>query len=177
MALFNFENRKPTIGKGSFVAESSIVIGDVKIGDNCYIGHGAILRGDYGSIIVGDGTAIEEGVIVHARPDEKTIFGKQITVGHGAMIHNAHIHDFAVIGMRATVSDYSQVGRWSIIGEMSLVKNGQIIPEMSVAVGVPAKVVSQVNEKHQAIWKYGKQLYIEMAQRYLAPGAFERLDK
>jgi len=177
MALYRFENRSPQVAENVFVADSALVIGDVRIGKNAYIGHGAILRGDYGTIIIGEGTAIEEGVIVHARPDDKTVFGKSVTVGHGAMIHNAHIGDFAVIGMRAVVSDYSKVGRWAIIGEMSLVKNSQEIPDEKVAVGVPAKIVGDVNERHQALWTYGKQLYVEMAARYTAPGAFERIDK
>jgi len=171
-----FENRRPQVDSSAFVAESAILIGDVRIGKNVYIGHGAILRGDYGTIIIGDGTAIEEGVIMHARPDDQTVLGADVTVGHGAMIHNAKIKDNAVIGMRATISDYSEVGQWAIIGEMSLVKNSQIIPDMVIAVGVPAQVIGNVNEKHRAIWSYGKRLYVEMAQRYKVPGAFVRID-
>lgn len=177
MALYQFEELKPQIGPGSFVAESALVIGNVKIGKDVYIGHGVILRGDYGTIIVGDGTAIEEGAIVHARPNDRTIFGSQVTIGHGAMIHNAQIKDFAVIGMRATISDYSVVGKWAIIGEMGLVKNNQHIPDDRVAVGVPARVVSKVDKKQKEFWSYGKSLYIEMAHRYKAPGAFLRVDK
>ena len=59
--LYSFRNRQPRVGQGTYVSEQAILIGDVKIGDNCYIGHGAVLRGDYGSIEVGDGTAVEEG--------------------------------------------------------------------------------------------------------------------
>jgi phenylacetic acid degradation protein len=175
MAIFRFEDRTPEVDETAWVAESALVIGRVRIGKHAYIGHGAILRGDYGEIVIGDGTAIEEGVIVHARPDDRAVFGERVTVGHGAMVHNATIEDDAVIGMRATVSDYARVGRWAIVGEMALVKNGQEIPERSLAVGVPAKVIGPITEKHEAIWTYGKQLYIEMAARYRAPGAFERV--
>ena len=176
MALYRFEDKIPQVDESAFVAESALVIGDVQIAKDVYIGHGAILRGDYGTIIIGEGTAIEEGVIVHARPDHKSIFGKHVTIGHGAMIHNAVIKDYAVIGMRATVTDYAKVGRWAIVGEMTLVRNGQEIPEKSVVVGVPAKVVGQVNEKHEIIWNYAKDLYVEMSRRYKAPNAFERID-
>jgi carbonic anhydrase/acetyltransferase-like protein (isoleucine patch superfamily) len=117
MALYRFEGRKPQVGEGSFVAESALVIGNVQIGRDAYIGHGVILRGDYGTIVIGEGTAIEEGAIVHARPDDRTVFGRFVTLGHGAMVHNAQIKDYAVIGMRATISDYSIVGEWTIIGE------------------------------------------------------------
>lgn len=176
MALYQFEGRTPQVGEGSFVAESALVIGDVQIGKDAYIGHGVILRGDYGTIVVGEGTAIEEGAIVHARPDDRTVFGRFVTVGHGAMVHNARIKDYAVIGMRATISDYSVVGRWVIVGEMGLVKNSQHVPDGRVAVGVPVRVVGGVNEKQKEFWSYGKKLYVEMAHRYNIPGAFARID-
>ena len=176
MAIYQFERNKPRIGTGAFVAESALVIGDVQIGKDAYIGHGVILRGDYGSIIIGEGTAIEEGVIVHARPADSTVFGNHVTVGHGAMIHNARIEDYAVIGMRATISDYSVVGKWAIIGEMGLVKNSQHVPDGMKAVGVPVRVIGQVDEKQKEFWSHGKKLYVEMAHRYSAPGAFSRID-
>jgi carbonic anhydrase/acetyltransferase-like protein (isoleucine patch superfamily) len=176
MALYQFEGQKPQVGHGAFIAESALVIGDVQIGKDAYIGHGVILRGDYGSIIVGEGTAVEEGVIVHARPNDRTVFGNHVTVGHGAMIHNAQIKDYAVIGMRATISDFSVVGKWAIIGEMGLVKNKQHVPDGVVAVGVPVKVVGKVDKKQKEFWSYGKRLYVKMAHRYNVPGAFTRLD-
>jgi len=177
VAIYRFEDRVPQIDDSAFVAESAIVIGDVRVGKNVYIGHGAIVRGDYGTIIIGENTAIEEGVIVHARPDGQAVFGKRVTVGHGAMVHNATIHDDAVIGMRATVSDYAVVGKWAIVGEMALVRNGQQIPDRVLAVGVPAQVIGEVTDKHEAIWTYGKQIYVDLTKRYKAPGAFVRIDR
>ena len=176
MALYQFEERKPRVSQRAFVAESALVIGDVQIAKDAYIGHGAILRGDYGTIHVGEGTAIEEGVIVHARPNDRTIFGNHVTVGHGAMIHNARIKDYAVIGMRATISDYSTVGEWTIIGEMGLVKSHQRVPDGVVAVGIPVKVARKVGKTQKDFWSYGKKLYVQMAHRYITPGAFIRID-
>jgi carbonic anhydrase/acetyltransferase-like protein (isoleucine patch superfamily) len=176
MALYQFEEHKPRVAPGAFIAESALVIGDVQIGRDAYIGHGVILRGDYGKIIVGEGTAVEEGVIVHARPNDRTIFGKFVTVGHGSMIHNAQIKDYAVIGMRSTISDFSVVGEWAIIGEMGLVKNNQNVPDGVVAVGVPVKVICKVDTKQKEFWSYGKKLYVEMAHRYNTPGSFKRID-
>ncbi|MBC8358368.1 MAG: gamma carbonic anhydrase family protein [Candidatus Aminicenantes bacterium] len=176
MALYQFEGQKPKVDEGTFIAESALVIGDVQIGKDVYIGHGVILRGDYGTVVVGEGTAIEEGVIVHARPNDRTIFGNHVTVGHGAMIHNARIKDYAVIGMRATISDYSVVGEWTIIGEMGLVKNNQNVPDGVVAVGIPVKVMGKVDKEQKEFWSYGKKLYVEMAHRYIASGAFTRID-
>jgi len=174
MALYQFEDHKPRVKQNTFIAESALVIGNVQIGRDAYIGHGVILRGDYGKIVVGEGTAIEEGVIVHARPGGCTIIGKFVTVGHGSMIHNAQIKDNAVIGMRATISDYSVVGEWTIIGEMGLVKNNQNVPDGVVAVGVPVRVAGKVDSKQKAFWSYGKKLYVDMAHRYTVPGETEK---
>lgn len=168
MPIFEFEDRRPRIAASAYVAPSAQVIGDVRIADHCYIGHGAILRGDYGTIVVGTGTAIEEGAIIHARPGDRTVFGREVTLGHGAMVHNARIDEYAVIGMRATVSDYARVGVWAIVGEMTLVRNSQEIPAGKIAVGVPAKVIGDVTDKHKAMWTYGKQLYQDLARRYPA---------
>lgn len=173
MAIYSFEARCPAIAATAYVSPTAQVIGDVIIGERCYIGHGAILRGDYGSIEIGEETAVEEGVIVHARPGDKTRIGKRVTLGHGAMVHNATILDGAVIGMRAVVSDYSEVGEGAIIGEMGLVKNGQKIPPRKVAVGAPAKVIGDVEEKHDLMARRAKQIYVELAARYLAGGMVE----
>jgi len=118
LPIYSFKDKKPRISPDAYLAPSAQIIGDVAIGRACYIGHGAILRADYGTIIIGDGTAVEEGCIIHARPNGTTLIGKEVTLGHGAMVHNAVIEDYAVIGMRSVISDYSRVGFWTIIGEM-----------------------------------------------------------
>jgi phenylacetic acid degradation protein len=151
MPIYSFEGRQPRIADSAYVSPTAQIIGHVVIGARCYVGHGAILRGDYGSIEIGDETAIEEGVIIHARPDDWTRIGKRVTLGHGAMVHNAVIRDGAVIGMRAVVSDFSEVGEGAIVGEMSLVKNKQTVPARKVAVGVPVTVIGDVSEKHHAM--------------------------
>jgi carbonic anhydrase/acetyltransferase-like protein (isoleucine patch superfamily) len=173
MPIYAFEDRRPVIAESAYIAPSAQVIGDVIVGARCYVGHGAILRGDYGSILIGEETAVEEGVIVHARPNDQTRIGKRVTLGHGAMVHNATILDGAVIGMRAVVSDFSEVGEGAIVGEMSLVKNSQKIPARKVAVGVPASVVGDVEERHSMMTRVAKDLYVEMARRYGAGGMVE----
>jgi phenylacetic acid degradation protein len=163
----SFRNREPRIGKDTYVSEYAILIGDVRIGDNCYIGHGAILRADYGSIQIDNGTAVEEGVIIHAPPDEVCKIGKKVTIGHGAIIHSKYIGDMAVIGMGSVLSIYAEVGEESIIAEGSTVKMTQKIPASVVARGNPAKVVRNIEEKDKKFWNWGKQLYIDLAKEYL----------
>ncbi len=170
MPLYAFENHRPSIGATTYVSPSAQIIGKVTIGERCYVGHGAVLRGDFGAIEIGDETAIEEGVIVHSRPDECTHIGARVTVGHGAMIHNASVADGAVIGMRAVISDYAEVGAGAIVGEMGLVKNHQKIPPGKVAVGVPVRVIGDTDERHHMMTHTAKDLYVDLARRY-AEGA------
>ncbi len=166
MPIYQIKDRKPTIDASAWVAPSAEIIGDVRIGKNCYVGWGAILRGDYGTIIIGDESAVEEGVIIHARPLGTAELGFRVTVGHGAMIHNATIRDYALIGMRATVTDYSEVGEWAIIAEHAMVTRKQVIPPGKIYAGVPAKEIGDVKEHNKAEWNLAKQVYVDLAMRY-----------
>jgi carbonic anhydrase/acetyltransferase-like protein (isoleucine patch superfamily) len=166
MVLLQFEDRVPIIGKDSYICDSAQVMGSVTIGDNCYIGLGACIRGDYGEIIIGNGSIIEDNCVLHARPNEKCVIGKRVTVGHGSILHNCTIHDSVVIGMGAIVSDYAEVGEWAVIGEGAVVPNNKEIPAGKVAVGVPAKVIAETSEEYKKLWGQYKDLYAELAKRY-----------
>jgi carbonic anhydrase/acetyltransferase-like protein (isoleucine patch superfamily) len=165
MTIFQLEDRTPQIGKDTYVAETAEVIGKVIIGNNCYIGHQAVLRGDYGVIEIGDYSIVEDNCVLHARPDEKCTIGNRVTIGHGAIIHNATIKDWVVVGMGAIVSDYAVVGEWGVIGEGCVVRNKQEIPGGKVAVGVPAKVIADVKDDYKELWTRYKGLYAELASR------------
>ncbi|MCX7678992.1 MAG: gamma carbonic anhydrase family protein [Spirochaetes bacterium] len=166
MPIYHIKDRKPQINETAWIAPSAEIIGDVRIGKYCYIGWGAILRGDYGTIIIGDETAVEEGVIIHARPMGLTQIGKRVTIGHGALIHNATVKDFALIGMRATVSDYSEVGEWSLIAEGALVTRKQIVPPNKIYAGIPSKELGDLKEHNRQEWEMAKQIYVDLAKRY-----------
>jgi len=168
--LYEFDGKRPTIGKDTYVSHLATVIGDVVIGDNCYIGHGAILRGDYGRIEIGNGTAVEEGVIIHSPPGETNRIGNRVTIGHGAIIHSRSIGDLAVIGMGAILSIRSEIGERSIIAEGGVVKQNQVITSGVVAAGNPVKILRKITEKDEEHWDWGKQLYIDLAKKYLDKG-------
>jgi carbonic anhydrase/acetyltransferase-like protein (isoleucine patch superfamily) len=167
MAIYEYKGKRPKTGNDCYIAESAEVIGDVTIGDGCYIGPGAKIRGDYGKIVIGDRTAVEENCVIHARPGEVCTIGNMVTVGHASVIHNAKlIDDFAVIGMAAVVSDYTNVGEWAVVGEGAVVKNGQEIPSGKIAVGIPAKVIADVTEEYKSQWTIFKKMYVELAETY-----------
>ncbi|PKL41102.1 MAG: gamma carbonic anhydrase family protein [Spirochaetae bacterium HGW-Spirochaetae-1] len=166
MPIYEINERRPTLGEGSWVAPTAEIIGDVRIGKNCYIGFGAILRGDYGTIIIGDESAVEEGVIIHARPLGKAEIGRAVTIGHMAMIHNATINDYAVIGMQCMISDFSEIGEWAIIAEQSLIKRNQKVPGYKVFAGAPAVEKGDVLERHTTEWGLAKKIYVDLTSQY-----------
>ncbi len=173
MALYEFEGKQPQISPGTFVPETADVIGEVIIGRDCFIGVGARLRGDYGRIVIGEHTSIQENVVIHARDGGETLVGSNVQLGHGCILHNATVKDNAVIGVGAILTDYCSVGDWAIIGEGAVVRGE--IPDGTIAVGIPAKVIGEVTEKHKQEWQYYKDKYAELAQeRY--PKGLKRID-
>jgi carbonic anhydrase/acetyltransferase-like protein (isoleucine patch superfamily) len=174
MPIYEFEGRRPTFAPSAYVAETAIIIGDVRLAENVYVGHGAILRGDYGTLDIGPQSAVEEGAILHINPGCCCRLGRRVTVGHGAKLHCLEIADSAVIGIGAILSFNVKIGEWSIVAEGAVVPNGKIIPPGVVVAGNPAKEISKVNERHKKFWNYGKDLYVDLAARY--PQGCKRLD-
>ena len=166
--IFDFEDRSPKIGTGSYISDSARIIGDVAVGHNCYVGHGAVLRGDMGKIVVGNNCAIEEGVIIHAPPEGVCRIGDSVTLGHGAIIHAREIGDFAVIGMGAILGLFSQIGEWTIVAEGGIVRMRQIVPNNLVVAGNPAHTVRETSESDKDLWQKGNALYTELAEKYLS---------
>jgi carbonic anhydrase/acetyltransferase-like protein (isoleucine patch superfamily) len=171
MTIATFEGKTPRIGEGSYVHRSADVFGDVVIGRGCWIGPGARIRGDYGSIRIGDHTAVEDNCVIHARPGEVCTIGSWVTLGHGAIIHNVlAIGDYAVIGMGAVVSDWAVLGAWAVVGEGAVgavVRQRQDIPAEHIAVGVPAKILDKtIGDDYKAEWVRFKQTYVDLARRY-----------
>jgi carbonic anhydrase/acetyltransferase-like protein (isoleucine patch superfamily) len=168
--LYAFDGRNPEIGRDVYISDHAVVIGDVKIGDGCYVGPGAILRGDYGRIEIGSGTAVEENVTIHAPPERVCQIGKKVTLGHGAIVHAKCIGDLAVVGMGAVLSLGVEVGEKAIIAEGAVVKMNQKVSAGVVVAGNPAKVIRDVTPEDERRWEKGKQLYIDLAKKYLKIG-------
>lgn len=174
MVVYEFEGKVPVIGNTSYVSSSASVIGKVTIGEDCYVAPGAIVKGDYGEIRIGDGCSVQDNVIIHARPDEITVIGNNVTLGHGCIVHNATIKDEAVIGMGAIVSDYSIVGRWCIVGEGAVVRARFEILDEKIVVGIPAKEIGDVQEKHKEELIRFKAIYRDLAKRY--PSGLKKIE-
>jgi len=164
MPLFEFNRKRPLVDGSAWISPSAEIIGDVRIGKRCWIGPNAVLRGDFGTIIIGDETAVEDGVIIHT-PSLMEV-GKSVTIGHMAMIHGRRIMDYAVIGMNSTMGDSSVVGAWSIVAEHSLVKKNQIVPDCKLYAGVPASFKRDIDDQYREIMLLGKQMYVNLVEQY-----------
>ena len=169
MTVQSFEGKTPVLGEETYVHPSADVFGNVQIGKGCWIGPGARIRGDYGRIEIGDYTSVEDNCVIHARPDEQTRIGSWVTLGHGAIVHNATIADWCVLGMGSIVSDWADVGEWAVVAEGAVVRQRQEIPTHCIAVGAPARLLDKrVEDAYKADWTRFKQIYVDLARRYPA---------
>ncbi|MCP4749317.1 MAG: gamma carbonic anhydrase family protein [Proteobacteria bacterium] len=164
MPLYEFNGKRPVIGDGTWIAPSAEIIGDVKIGHDCYIGFGAIIRADFGEIVIGNETAIEELVMIHEAT--RVLIGNRVIVGHMAMLHDVVIGDCALIGMQSMLCAYSEIKEWSIVAEQSLVMKNQTIPSEKIYGGSPAKEIGNLEKRHKESLKSGQDIYVDLARQY-----------
>lgn len=151
----------PKIGKDTFLAETAVIIGDTVIGDHCSIWYNTVLRGDVNSIRIGNNVNIQDGSVLHTLYKKSTItIGDFVSVGHNVTIHGAHIKDYALIGMGATLLDDVVVGEGAIVAAGSLVLSKTEIEPGSLWAGVPAKFIKQVDAEQS------KELNQKIAHNY-----------
>ncbi len=168
MAFYEFEGKIPKIGKGTFVHPEAVVIGDVEIGDNCYIGATAVLRADSGKIKIGSGTNVQDGAIIHVEPETTALIGEDNLIGHGAMLHGPMIMGKNVmVGISATVLVGCEIGDGCLIAAGSVVKNNSKIAAQRMLAGVPAREIREVSDDVVTFTKIGVQIYQDLASRSL----------
>ena len=164
MPVYELDGKRPRIGAGTWVAPSADIIGDVEIGENCYIGFGAVIRGDFGKIRIGNQSLVEEGVVIHTA--ERTDIGNQVIIGHLAMIHDVTIHDRVLIGMKAMICEFATIGEGAIIAEQSLIRKKTTIPAGKIVAGSPARVVGDVDQHHRERLANGRKAYLQLIRSY-----------
>ena len=160
--IYAFNNFIPVIHPSSFVHPQACVTGNVIIGENCYIGPGAAIRGDWGQIIIEDGCNVQENCTVHMFPG-LTVFLKQGShIGHGAIIHGATIGSNSMVGMNAVIMDNAIIGDECIVGALSFVKANEVFENRSVIVGSPAIKIKEVSDEMLAWKTEGTSLYQQL---------------
>jgi len=168
MSIYAFEGKIPIIAPNAYLHENAQVIGDVVIGEECYVGAGAIIRGDYGSIRIGDRTAVEEACIIHAPPGETCNIGTDVVLGHGAIIHGSEIECHVRVGMGAIAALHSVVEEWAVIGDGAVITPNQRVSSAGVFVGNPAKEVRRLVDRDKEMSIMAAKLYVDLCTRYHA---------
>lgn len=168
--LEKFLTREPQLDPSAYVAESAVIMGDVRLAAKSSVWPQAVLRGDIETIEIGEGSNIQDGSVVHLADDLGVKIGKYVTVGHLAMIHACTIEDECLIGMKATVLDGAVIGRRSIVGAGAVVTQNMVVPPGSMVLGIPAKVVRSLSEEEQAGLRKWAEKYVTVAQHHRKRG-------
>ena len=166
--VFSFDGFVPVVHESAFVHPNATVVGNVVIGRDVYVGPGAVIRGDWGGVEIADGCNVQEGCVIHMFPGVTVRLEESAHIGHGAVVHGAHIGRNALIGMNAVVMDRADIGDESIVGALCFVPAEMQVPARSVVVGNPAKIVKQVSDE-MLEWKTeGTALYQALPSRLRA---------
>ena len=156
--IYKFNHFIPVVDPTSFVHPQATVTGNVIIGKHVYIGPGAAVRGDWGQIVIKDGCNVQENCTIHMFPGVTVILEEGAHIGHGAIIHGAHIGRNVMVGMNSVIMDEVHIGDNSIIGALTFIKAGETIPAKSLVVGNPGKIVKEVTDEMIAWKSKGTQL-------------------
>jgi carbonic anhydrase/acetyltransferase-like protein (isoleucine patch superfamily) len=153
-------------GDTGFVAPTATVTGDVSLGEDTGIWFGAVLRGDRDRIEIGAGSNVQDNAVVHTSRGFPARIGREVSVGHGAILHGCTIGDRVLVGMGAIVMNGARVGEDSIIAAGAVVTEGTVIPPGSVVMGVPARVVKQATPEQKEGIRRNAGSYIALARSY-----------
>jgi phenylacetic acid degradation protein len=157
--LYEFNGYRPVVHPSAFVHPQAVVTGNVIIGRDVYIGPGAALRGDWGEIVVGDGCNVQENCTIHMFPGTTVVLEESAHIGHGAIIHGAHVGRNCLVGMNAVLMDHVQLGEECIVGALAFLAADTIWERRQVIVGNPAKAVKAVSDEMIAWKTEGTRLY------------------
>lgn len=164
--IMKFENHAPQIDASCFIAKDADVIGRVDLKKNVSVWFHSVIRGDKEEIVIDENSNVQDGCILHTDPNHKLYIGKNVTIGHRAIVHGARIEDNCLIGMGAIILNGAHIGENCMIAAGALVKENQCVPPNSLVVGIPGKVIRKIDEE-QVKDIYDNALhYIALAKTY-----------
>lgn len=166
MPIYAIGDREPSIDPTAFVHPDAVVIGDVRIGPESSVWPTAVLRADYGSIIIGAQSSVQDGTIIHCTDTEDTLIGDRCTIGHNVHIEGATIHDDSLIGSGSIVLNGSVIGPCALVGAGALVPNRKVVPAHARALGVPCVITENAVKGRPD--EFGAQTYVRNAHWYNA---------
>lgn len=168
MPSYSIDGVIPVVDPSAYVHPTAVLIGDVIVGPDCYVGPCASLRGDFGRIVLQQGSNLQDNCCVHGFPDQDTVIEVNGHIGHGAILHSCVVRRDALVGMNAVVMDEAEIGEQAIVAACAFVPAGMKVPARSLAQGMPAKVKRMLSEEEIAWKREGTVLYQELTLRSLA---------
>ena len=167
MPCYSIDGVVPVVDPSAYVHPSAVLIGDVVVGPRCYVGPCASLRGDFGRIVLHEGSNVQDSCVMHGFPGHDTVVHADGHIGHGAVLHSCIVHRGALVGMNAVVMDDAEVGEFSIIAACAFVPAAMVIPPRTLVAGMPAKIKRPLSDAEIAWKAEGTRTYQELAVRSL----------
>lgn len=155
----------PVVHPTAFVHPAAVLIGDVIVGARCYVGPCASLRGDFGRIVLEEGSNVQDNCTMHAFPGMDAVVEADGHIGHGAVLHGCVVRRGALVGMNAVVMDGAEIGEQAIVAAMAFVRAGATIPPRHLAAGLPARVLRELSADEIAWKTEGTGTYHDLARR------------
>ena len=148
------------------ICSGAQVIGDVEIGEDASIWHGAVVRGDVNSIKIGNNSNVQDNCVIHCSKGFPTVIKDNVSIGHGAVVHGCILEDNVLVGMNATILNGAKIGKNSIVGAGAVVSEGKDFPEGSLILGVPARVVKELTEEQIRHIQENADNYVRLSKQY-----------
>ncbi len=165
MPYYAFDGITPVVHPDAYVHPTAVVIGDCHIAPGCYVAPNAVLRGDFGCLVLKRGSNLQDCCVVHSFPEQQTVIGEDGHIGHGAILHSCTIGRNALVGINAVVMDGAVVGESSIVAAHTFIKAGMEIPPCRLVIGSPAKVVRELTDEEMQAKARGTQEYQKLVVR------------
>ena len=166
--VYSIDGIVPVIHPSAYVHPSAVLIGDVIVGPRAYVGPGASLRGDFGRLVLEEGSNLQDTCVMHGFPGTDTVVEVNGHIGHGAVLHGCRIQRNAMVGMNSVIMDNAVIGESSIVGALTFVKANVVIPPRSLVMGIPGKVVRLLTEREMAWKSEGTAVYQMLTLRSMA---------
>ncbi len=154
----------PSVHPTAFIAPGAVVVGDVSLGEEASVWYNAVVRGDMEPIVIGERSNIQDGAVIHVDEDIPCTVGRRVVVGHRVILHGCSVEDDCLIGMGSVVLNRATIGAGSLVAAGAVVPEGMVVPPRSVVMGVPGRIVRQVDDQMAQRMAEGWQHYVRLAR-------------
>jgi carbonic anhydrase/acetyltransferase-like protein (isoleucine patch superfamily) len=168
MALYEFDGKRPRVPDDSFVHPHAVLTGDIEVGHECLIAPGVSIRADFGPVVIGNRSNVQDNAVIHVYPGSRVIVEEDVTIAHGVILHDVHIKSRCVIGIGAILLFNVVCEEDVFVSIASVVSKGMLIPAGKIVAGNPAKITHDVTDAQKVMAKEGIDVYCDLCRKYIA---------